>query len=453
MRRSIYLTYRSGYLIPGIHPSQELIPTKISVLGDFPSWMPIIRSRIRNFSSPGIPGRYGKYGRFCPDCLTIEKSSEFENGVCMICARDYVNCERCGTRTHESDSSRILAGESDEVLWCDWCARNHAWDCENCGVSTSMRTATVDNNRDYWCSPCASENLNYCDDCDVWYRERDCPNCEEEDLTRSESNRIRRGVRTDRFTLRPVGLEIETGHGGSSRDFLAGLPDGWGVHADGSLHDDAMELVSPPIAGNCIERDLRQIYRRCAKYDVSLQDNRAGFHVHVNARGIYGAIAYAGPRSGDRRESRAMQWGEAAVYICRQFVSIARMSNAYCAGGFAIRGCGHYSLKKCPGHTYPTVAVRDSTIEFRLWPSTNNIEFHLARIELSQKLVGVLDRAVRNNRGTTPELKQLWRLASYFRVPLKPLAKLLKLSDQTLDTLTVLQNKYDRNGTTKGGAA
>lgn len=110
-------------------------------------------------------------------------------------------------------------------------------------------------------------------------------------------------------------------------------------------------------------------------------------------------------------------------------------------------------MKKCNSHSYPTIAVRDDTIEFRLWPSTKNIEYHLARIELSQKLVGLLDRSVRGNRGIVPDLKHLWHLASFFETPLKPLAKLLGLSSETLKTLMVLQTKYKIDNKTASGAA
>lgn len=99
-------------------------------------------------------------------------------------------------------------------------------------------------------------------------------------------------------------------------------------------------------------------------------------------------------------EDIVLAWGCIAVQAVRRMVSTPRRASSFCSDGFATRGyedkhIATHKMNKLARGSYPTIAFRARTFEFRVWPSTAHVERALARIELSQKMVDFLMRLVK----------------------------------------------------------
>jgi hypothetical protein len=136
-----------------------------------------------------------------------------------------------------------------------------------------------------------------------------------------------------------------------------------------------------------------------------------------SANEIINDIEYA-----DAPEETMIMMGNAFVNIARCFINKNRMINDYCSSPFGYRNKGNSTkeLKKIKEYSYPAIALRNlRTMEFRLYPSTNSVNFSLARIELSQKLVEYMYQSLSSvsdfgkgiNRDNMPDIYKLMDLS------------------------------------------
>lgn len=189
---------------------------------------------------------------------------------------------------------------------------------------------------------------------------------------------------TFEFSTRPVGIELEIPE--SSEDLLLLAEEfAWDVKEDGSIPEEGSEFVTPPIRGSKIPRQIKRFYDVCHDTRVNTEHSTCGTHVHVNAMDIY---AYLNEHSeSPDLETRVETWGMALSCLTRLFVGPGRNGTRFARGGFAIRDsydCDPGSLKKSRREEYPTIAIRENTFEFRIFPSTTRGDFTLARIALCQ---------------------------------------------------------------------
>jgi hypothetical protein len=185
------------------------------------------------------------------------------------------------------------------------------------------------------------------------------------------------------FSRRPIGVELEIPE---YTDTLQELVDDhhWDMKDDGSIPDEGVEAVSPPLRGNAIREQITRFYTICKDEGISTEHYSCGTHVHINAKDIYAFIDRS-PKK-DELEDRVHEWGMVIAALSRLFVGPSRNSTRFASGGFAIRVSAHTPsvLKKLRSIDYPTVAIRYNTFEFRIFPSTTNMNYTLARVAFAQ---------------------------------------------------------------------
>lgn len=288
-----------------------------------------------------------------------------------------------------------------------------------------------------------------------------CPECHTQTAIGTNIMEMRQhheGMPTLRFP-RYVGLEIETGpwdrntvvNGRTlSKDALA-MGHRIDIHGDGSLehtrdeHRCGWEIVTPPVTGRAVTTYMRFIYNSARKYGFSIENILAGAHVHVDARDLY---CYLGRNLGESSTVFLLmsKYFEACIDVCMMFVSRRRRTNSYCNARFGIRSEAQPYISKrhssFKGHGYCGIAIRGKTLEFRIWPSTNSMRNHLARVELSCKMVHALATC---DHGQWAELTaQLLdaHAAKTSEAAISKLKRMLHLSDASCRPLVALRKKY-----------
>jgi hypothetical protein len=185
-----------------------------------------------------------------------------------------------------------------------------------------------------------------------------------------------------------VGVELEIPEYAETLEALVEECD-WEMKSDASIPEEGVEAVTPPIHGSAIREQITRFYTICKEAGVSTEHSSCGTHVHVNAQDIY-AFIYQNPQKKEL-ENRAHEWGVTVAALSRLFVGSGRNGTRFAAGGFAIRdNCSDplpIVLKKFQHVDYPTVAIRRNTFEFRIFPSTTNVNYTLARIAFAQAAV------------------------------------------------------------------
>jgi Putative amidoligase enzyme len=262
-----------------------------------------------------------------------------------------------------------------------------------------------------------------------------------EKVDREDFGLAQQGDPNRRYSSRFVGVELETGSGARGlpfvREFLSKCKT-WGYKEDCSLNDDGMELVSPPVSGSVIAKEIRKVYKVLNKHGVDMEDEQAGSHIHVDFGDIYSLL-----EKNTLARNRFIPWGKAlADVVCK--LEPSRAHNNYCSQGFGYREyCEQKDNLKISNYGYCAVALRHKTVEFRIWSVTPDPELTLARVEFSQKVVDYLKNTVENRTAGESYLvkegftcwseatEKFCRLADF-----KPLAKLLKLTKKTVALLT-----------------
>ena len=388
----------------------------------------------------------GSGDEVCQDCIgnytfCDEQQDYFpEDEFIVLYDGDSRRCQNGARTLHESASQRM------STFCCDYCNEQFY----NSGVYLQDREET-------YCRSCAEDHCYRCSGCDNWYSDDDsCECCYDRETEPADNHQI--GTVFTRFSQRPVGLELDTGRGGQDRSFIEAVHrriSSWGAKSDGSLRDGGYEFVSAPMTGNRIEEDYRAWVEVAKDHGVTRECQRAGYHVHVNAKDLFRTIKVlwqggdAERREADSREDLICAWGDMMTVAVKELVSNNRRYNEYCRGSFGTRGgYDHHSLRKISGCSYPAVAVRDQTFEFRIFPSTEATKWHLARIEFVQKSVDylyklmterTLSRAKASIALMTARMAQLRGAAR-----VKFLARIFGITLESRESLMAMHERYNK---------
>ena len=379
----------------------------------------------------------------CEECGNeIPSGDEVIAEGTVYCANCTSTCQRCNTvGIRDSFSSVYINGYSHrERMWCEDCISNRSFVCDCCCNQVTGDGAAY--GWDTYCECCRDNYLFWCNRCEEYHRCDDgCEyRCEIDERNHSMTPRI--GAKTSRFTLRTIGIEIETGDGADSSDFACAFEDQyqhWGYKEDGSLCDGGRELVSPPLGGDIIGTEFRGVYDLLLQRGVDMLNQSAGTHIHVDFQDIRDFIGEAAGRGNENPLDAFVAWGNLITSMVRMMVEPRRATNGYCGRGFGSR-CGESPVphsSKVMHKGYAAVAVRTRTIEFRIWSVTDKSEVSMARAEFSQKSVDFLGRLVRATTAQrTALMTRMQKALLHLRLgSLTPLKRLFSLSAECCNTL------------------
>lgn len=402
--------------------------------------------------------------RVCDDCshIYVPNNNDAMSMVCGSCYNDhYSHCHNCETPYDNSDSN-----------YCEDCYEY----CEDCDDTFIRGTR---------CNNCAEQEEDFEGDVQTYFHRSSNGDDLREHVShyfRDPSYRPIIGNVDNRFLLRPVGMEFETGINAQNRHFLQEYTNAFplcGIERDGSLCAGALEFPMEPMGGDLIPERIKIFYAMANTFNVQLQHKQAGHHTHVDARDIFSHIgSYVkdcydkGNLSKESRLEDAMiTMGNAMVSICRAFISIERVQNRYCRDGFSYRDKGEHKLRflkkvhniTCDDNSdYPSIALRSiQTLEFRIWPSTKSLRNCLTRVELSQRLTEYMWVALQRNQFNTDgsndmviKLKALGDAVGFYddnRPSVLPsnlvnvLSDLLGLTSESRERLNLMYGQYHLN--------
>jgi hypothetical protein len=393
----------------------------------------------------------------CKECggILLREAALVIDGE-SYCGECIVVCDSCGAYTSKNDLEKVR--DSDSRTWdavCPSCAET-CYPCDDCGDPIHGDLTEV-----YWdrcvCNRCL-HHYAYCDNCDAWYHEDDDSHSQCHIDTRNQSSRAQIGAQTAQFSLRTIGVEIETGAGATDYDFqedFARRFGRWGYKLDSSLNEGGMELVSPPLGGSEIAMQIPGVYQLLRNWDVDMRDHSAGCHIHVDYRDARAFLVKQDLAGNEKPTDCFVLWGNQMDKVVRRLVSRSRAEhNYYCAANFGLRydDDGNATLcKKINGTGYAAIAVRRETIEFRIWSVTGSADTTLARVELCQKSVDYLSRWLHAKNPKTRLMyeRRLNRCVSRFmQGSFAPLAKLFRLTDDCIEEFREIyaeriQDRYD----------
>lgn len=331
--------------------------------------------------------------------------------ICQSCLPAYKYCQGHKRYFIESEVFTFFDGNSTNEKYnskqfhTGWTSN---FTCDECGGLFYGGPIRIQGNSKRVCRCCANKVAFKCPNCSQYHATEglvdDCCGDRLHYESKNPDMTVQVGTSFARFSARPVGLEIETGQGGRKTKVLRWIKNNlptWGMTSDGSLVDSGYEYISGPMSGDIIEGSYKAFASAMIEKEIAVEQAKAGYHVHVNAKDIFKLIKDlqdAGKNAeADVCEDLMQAWGDAMVSFSRTLVAPWRRQSYFCIGNFGYRsskGSFPRYLKKAKGSSYPPVAIREQTLEFRIFPSTANIEWHLARIEYSQKSVDLLFAAM-----------------------------------------------------------
>lgn len=197
-----------------------------------------------------------------------------------------------------------------------------------------------------------------------------------------------------------IGIEIE-GHniGRELRDWaLRELS--WNTVGDGSVRGNSpCEVLTNAMEGAEAEEKIRKFYKKADGRNI--QHQSAGAHINIDNDSLIGAVAFMTEEFNESK-SRSTPMAILKRYmggclgLVRACVASQRRTNHFCSGGFAYRAKDASAAKQKAKLSindvgYPTIALRKNVFEFRIWPSTSNVEVLLARMEMSQKIIAYMN--------------------------------------------------------------
>lgn len=375
---------------------------------------------------------------------------------CNVCVLDdHFHCENCGELTHSDESYEVYTGRSASVSWCETCNSESGHNCDMCGNTYSGNVAVEDDEEAdeegvAICEFCHADRdernrianaAREARQAEAIARrlaqeaeeDKAAPKAESKIIPGTSLMRIERTVRdstwrengalqigkpTDRFSERPIGVEFETDFNGKStklKGLVLGTLPKWGCHSDGSISGD--EYVTAPISGHHIEDEVTAFYHFCKELDVRMANPSVGMHVHVHSQDIWAEVqvdearflgnsvfnigSFRSPMGANFTVQDAQDalicFGSTLADMCRLLVGAQRGKSGYCSAGFGVRDKGPRApgVSKLGTSSYPTIAVRNKTMEFRVWPGTDILEKALSRIELSQRAVDMAYNLIR----------------------------------------------------------
>jgi len=360
----------------------------------------------------------------CSKCGTSAKISEMRRGageaiLCPTCLESMAYCQLSNVY-HPADQVKTYYDGGNESLHARPLTLSQAgirdrsqrvYECGKCHESFyngSLTLILMDGTQVAICAHCAAQlSAHRCVNCNnIYESEERADMCCGDRLHYSHKDvtmTIDTGTDFSRFSERPIGMEIETGEGGRKTSVFRWLNKNlplWGATSDGSIPSSGYEYVSSPMSGDKIEKSYRGFATAMLSQEVQVEHQRAGYHVHVNAMDLYkliGDLHRTSEAKADIAEIMLQDWGKAMIELSKEMVAPWRRTNHFCNGHFGYRSSkGSYPrfLRRATGSSYPALAIRMDTLEFRIFPSTANLEWHLTRTEVAQKSVDYLFTAL-----------------------------------------------------------
>jgi hypothetical protein len=233
-----------------------------------------------------------------------------------------------------------------------------------------------------------------------------------------------------------------------------------------------MEYVTPALLGEDVTGCLEAIYRELRIRKLSIEHILAGAHIHVDSRDIYRRFIqyynvmfrkmYLAKEQGARIEiiSRGRsdleteyfapfkEYFRKCLMVCRLFISERRRTNTYCRESFGIRNtqASWLTSTEYPGQNYCGIAIRTDTLEFRIWPSTNSLKNHIARAELSCKMVDFFAKAKVKDwqelAKRVPDGRKAIKSSANYSIAVLPWLKEIGVSDESIMELNKMADKY-----------
>jgi hypothetical protein len=340
------------------------------------------------------------------------------------CADDYLStCSDCGTHVLIDlpyDSSRNPSSYERAVT----------------GLGTLRRTDThgVNDGDGEVCESCYQDNYRYCDRCDNAYHldvlydrngERYCSPCHDEVVGEEEEEEEQQGgIFYRRWSPTPIG--VNSGDGDWLRDSrtvgiefeMMGYGDGHGVPAECGVHGEPsanIEVVTPPLAGQAGEEFVRRTLT--ALVTSGYHEGECGHHTHVAAP----EFGQAPDRYGYNQPPTPAFYRFLNLWVAVEDLAFkfapgrdGRWSRAYYrppdtldelwnndqgmymrhptkAEAMAMLKEGRGPLARQARERYVsanmTALAEHGTVEFRLFPSTNNPDLSLGRAAFAQALI------------------------------------------------------------------
>ena len=351
--------------------------------------------------------------------------------------------------------------------------------CCNCSTYFYTGGVTMHDSDEHWCIACARDNAYFSHENQRWYEDEESRDEADNNCINQEdgsSYKFFEGEETDRFLARPmVGIEFEHapvryGYDAVSesalylkiQEALGPMKHAINRYDDGSIaHYDgycANELVTMPSSGDKLEKLITAFYQPFADglFQPGPEHPSCGFHVHVASRFLF---ALKRRTNFEPKVKRAVvEIAKIMTTLVKEFVSSSRRSNHFCNRALGMRDknasiSGGSQMADIYGITsYPAIAIRSiGTFEFRLWPSTNSINYMKARVELSQKLVVYHDKCIMDkndvpivDNDAIDRLKAITALCTGGRRTEVPaaLGSLLGLSDKCVKSLTDMMQRF-----------
>lgn len=376
----------------------------------------------------------------CADCERITHrdycNTVGDRTICDSCIDNYSRCADCEDRVRDSDTREVWR-DGDRQYVCESCYDDQYVEVAGENLSHHIDNVTCVRHSDGGDTYYTIGESWECEDCHDMIDGDECPPPEDDDgdpiylcnlcanggrqvssSSSTSSVPVCRGMRTDinwshssfdgmmtqeavgsPWSDRLVSFEIETGSTGDSEDFAnlyerltnSTYARHYEQKGDGSLESvdgiQGREYLISRVCGDTIGEAVATFYEAAKRAKVPIENHLAGMHTHVDARDIYKYIW-------DNRESWVRNWTYFKDHLtiwqsmAAFLVSEWRFKYFYCRGGISYRGDEIPFTGVQPGimsgSSYPRIAIRRNTVEFRLWPSTSSIVNALARAHFHQ---------------------------------------------------------------------
>ena len=338
----------------------------------------------------------------CSDCgeYFLDTGNDYVtdcNGdiYCETCRENLSYCEHCNEYSNEDKFVHIV--DLDEY-WCESCAENHAYHCDDCGDWVSENSGDSETSL---CQSCYENNYYTCDDCGELLHNSDaittddgvyCQSCYDEnhssdvhEYSYTPYPKFQSSDNDQEKQLAYLGFELEMGglSDCSERNRLAeSISDDeetFYLKEDGSIPEYGFELVSHPITlKRHKELNWNDILAELSAGGMrshDLGEESCGLHVHVS-----------------RNYLTPYKWLLIDWFISKHqpaFETIARRKETHWAAFKKSNGLPVKDVygKSC-GSRYQAVNFENrDTVEFRLFRGTLKYSTFMATLEIVDALV------------------------------------------------------------------
>ena len=329
------------------------------------------------------------------------------NILCSDCRDDYYVCENCDCFVRQD--SYIYLSDSGKIV-CEDCGAEYDY-CDECNNNVEYGTQEVNNNGTInVCSDCLDRYYTRCSRCDEYYPNDDmnysdydayCNNC----YCDTNDDRINRWHGTDDTekcekqyykgaddSTRFYGIEVEMQHkdcNGSNIHKLLDVFDEYYLpcvyERDGSLDaESGVELISKPCPYDLIIDtipNIRTAFARAIELGYRSDKDCCGIHIHVS-------------RPSDEVIDKIMlvmeTFKDEIIKIARRHSTgySAFLSDSYYGRNKETKSLFYIKKHKHNLDRYVALNITNySTIEFRIFRGTLNVDTYLAYIEFVKNIV------------------------------------------------------------------